>query len=150
VIQEGTHLDLLRHPKSSYIAEMTGVNRFEGTIVRRDTGTLRVLLSGDQETRLEIEGSDGLVPEHTGHLAVGDQAIAVIHPRNVKMSTNPPGSLSNNALSGVVSQVTPISASLSTRDDRMEGLLRVVMVIGPHLPTLTADIMVDSSTGLSF
>ena len=152
VIQQGTHLDLLRHPKSSYIAEMTSVNRFEGTIVRydRDTGTCRVLLSRDQESRPQIDGSDGLAPEHAGHLAVGDAAIAVIHPRNIRLLAERPTDACNNVVSGLISQMTPISAKVSAIDDRMEGLLRVVMVIDPGLPTLTVDVTVDSSTELSF
>lgn len=152
VIQEGNHLDLLRHPKSSYIAEMTGVNRLTGTIVRhdRESGFSRFGVSGNHETRLEIDGSDGRVPEDSGQLAVGDRAIAVIHPRNVRLSTHPPTAFSNSPISCVVSQVTPVSTSLSTVDDRMEGLLRVVTVIDPGLPTLTADITVDSSTELPY
>ena len=152
VIQEGNHLDLLRHPKSSYIAEMTGVNRLTGTIVRHDRESRfsRFGVSGDHETRLEIDGSDGRVPEDSGQLAVGDRAIAVIHPRNVRLSTHPPTAFSNSPISCVVSQVTPVSTSLSTVADRMEGLLRVVTVIDPGLPTLTADITVDSSTELPY
>jgi molybdate transport system ATP-binding protein len=152
VIQEGNHLDLLRHPKSSYIAEMTGVNRLTGTIMRhdRDSGFTRFGVPGDHETRLEIDGSDGRVPEDSGQLAVGDRAIAVIHPRNVRLSTHPPTAFSNSPISCVVSQVTPVSTSLSTVADRMEGLLRVVTVIDPGLPTLTADITVDSSTELPY
>ncbi len=148
VIQEGTHIDLLRHPKSSYIAEMTGVNRFAGTIVsyKRDSETCRFSLPGDQETRLEMDGSDGLGPQPGGRFAVGDRAIAVIHPRNVRLSILPPPAPANTPIACVVSQVTPVSASLSAVDDRMEGLLRVVMVIDSRLPTLTADITVDSST----
>jgi molybdate transport system ATP-binding protein len=152
VIQEGTHLDLLRHPKSSYIAEMTGVNRFEGSIVRYDpdSGSCRFALAGDQETRLEIEGSDGLGPRPRERLAVGDRAIAVIHPRHVKLSIHPPTALSHAPISCVVSQVTPVSASLSAKNDRMEGLVRVVMVIDPRLPTLTADITVDPAIDLPY
>jgi molybdate transport system ATP-binding protein len=151
VIQEGTHLDLLRHPKSSYIAEMTGVNRFEGTIVAydRDNRTCRVLLAGDQETPIEMNGSDGLRPQDSRQLAVGDSVIAVVHPRHVTLLAKRPNGGCQNLVICTVSQATPVSATPSTNDDRMEGLLRVVMVIDPRLPTLTADITVDSSTDLS-
>jgi molybdate transport system ATP-binding protein len=148
VIQEGTHLDLLQHPRSSYIAEMTGVNRFEGTILRYDdaAGICRVRLSTGDSGNLEIEGVRGLGSDGSTDLFAGAPVIAVVHPRNVVFCPNSPRVRDENAVPCVVSQVTPLSASVSTASDRMEGLLRVVALIDPVLPTLTADMTVDSSS----
>ena len=148
VIQEGSHLDLLRHPRSSYIAEMTGVNRFEGTILRYDanSGTCRVLIIGDDDFRLEIDGVEGDASDADPRLSVGATATVVIHPRNITLSATVPDAASGNVISCVVSQMTPISANLSAVRDQIEGLFRVDAIIDPHLPMLTADITLDSSS----
>jgi molybdate transport system ATP-binding protein len=146
VIQEGTHLDLLRHPKSSYIAEMTGVNRFEGTVLKYDddSGNCRVAVSGDGDVHLEMDGIGGRSPDRNGRLSVGETATVVIHPRNVTLSSTRPSAACDNVFPCRVSQVTPVSANLSPVGDGIEGVFRVVTVVDTHLPTLTADITVDS------
>jgi molybdate transport system ATP-binding protein len=146
VIQEGTHLDLLRHPKSSYIAEMTGVNRFEGTVLRydSDSGTCRIRLSGVDDLDLEIDGIDGDPSHHDQRLSVGDTATVVIHPRNIALSPGGLSAPSNNVIPCFVSLVTPVSASLSAVSDQVEGLFTVVTLIDSRLPTLTADITLES------
>jgi molybdate transport system ATP-binding protein len=152
VIQEGTHLDLLQHPRSSYIAELTGVNRFEGTIVRYDgaTGTCRVRLSTENSGYVEVDGVHGLGSDRGDGLSVGAAAIVVVHPRNVQLCSTIPSLQADNVVPCVVSQVTPVSASLSAAGPRMEGLLRAVTLVDPLLPTLTADMTVDVSSHVTF
>jgi hypothetical protein len=148
VIQEGTHVDLLRHPKSSYIAEMTGVNRLEGLISAwdRTSGVCQMSLPRGDGTEIVIDGCSGLVPDSGSRLSVGERATAVIHPRHVTLSPDRATTAGGNTVSCVISQVTPVSANLSAVGNQMEGLMRVVALIDPSLPTLAADVTIDSST----
>jgi molybdate transport system ATP-binding protein len=148
VIQEGTHIDLLRHPKSSYIAEMTGVNRLEGLISAwdRTSGVCRMSLPRGDGTEIVIDGCSGFVPDSGPRLSVGQRATAVIHPRHVTLSPDRATTAGGNTVSCVISQVTPVSANLSAAGNQMEGLMRVVALIDHSLPTLTADVAIDSST----
>ena len=92
VIQEGTHLDLLQHPRSSYIAELTGVNRFEGTIVATTTPPALGGFGSRQGAvaMIEVEGVRGIGSDRDDGLSVGAPAIVVVHPRNVQLGATIP------------------------------------------------------------
>ena len=49
VIQRGVHADLLRHPRSGYVAEMVGVNRLAGTVLSVGGGQCGVALADGVE-----------------------------------------------------------------------------------------------------
>jgi molybdate transport system ATP-binding protein len=136
VIQEGAHLDLLRHPRSSYIAEMVGVNRFEGTVVSVDerAGTCRVSLLDREAPVVEIEAAPG------DPLDRGSEVSVILHPRRVTLHAADPASVTANLLEGTILQATPISADFSARDGALSGLVRVVMDFDARLPPLRAEV----------
>jgi molybdate transport system ATP-binding protein len=144
VIQEGTHLDLLRHPHSSYIAEMVGVNRFPGKVVSNggEPGTCRVVLQQGDGSSIEIDAtSDG------DELMPGSDAAVILHPRTVTLQQSRPAESAGNVCAGRVVQATPVSAEVSSGDQGMRGLIRVITDIGPNLPTLRAEFDVNGADG---
>ncbi len=150
VIQEGTHLDLLRHPHSAYIAEMVGVNRFTGTLTSFDerAGTCRVsLLDADGRT-VEVEAVPGATSAVSLALRPGDEVTVVVHPRSVTLHAAAPDVGATNVYRSQILQAMPVSADFSLEDGAMRGLMRVVMDLDPGLPPLRAEIGVTGPSDL--
>ena len=145
VIQEGTHLDLLRHPRSSYIAEMVGVNRLPGTIVSvdGDAATCRVSLLQAEGRSIEIDATPTDEDGASVTLKPGAEVTVVLHPRSITLHREAPDDPTANVYRCTILQSMPISAVFSNEDGAMHGLMRVIMVLDPDLPTLRAEIGVD-------
>jgi molybdate transport system ATP-binding protein len=93
ISQAGARDDLLRRPRSSYVAEFLGVNLFPGTVVARADGIARVRTTG-------------------GEVAVADdqlegEVFALIDPREVVLSRAAPGGSAQNVFQGVIEEVVP-------------------------------------------
>jgi molybdate transport system ATP-binding protein len=144
VIQQGKHLDLLLHPHSSYIAEMVGVNLLKGQVVSTDaSGVHTISLSTNEEKGLEVIA---VTQDETTTLALGQDVSVVVDPRSITLHQSRPESSARNVFRGEIIQNVPVSAAFSETEKKMEGLMRVSMLIDPSLPPLTADITVSSST----
>jgi hypothetical protein len=128
VIQEGAHLDLLRHPRSSYIAEMVGVNRFEGTVVSVDkrAGTCRVSLLDGEAPVVEIEAAPG------DPLDRGSEVSVILHPRRVTLHTADPAGVTATCRRHDP-QRRPQRRLLGPRR-ALSGLVQVVMDFDARLP----------------
>jgi molybdate transport system ATP-binding protein len=144
IIQQGNHLDLLLHPHSSYIAEMVGVNLFKGRVVSTDaSGIHTITLSTSNGEGLEVIA---VTQDNTTTLAPGQDVSVVVDPRSITLHQARPESSARNVFRGEVLQNVPVSAAFSEAEKKMEGLMRVSMLIDRSLPPLTADITVSSST----
>ena len=94
--QSGTRDELLRHPRSAFVAEFMGVNFFQGRIVGRDDG-------GVARFRSDV-----------GDLAVmdlepaGDEPVFVaVSPRDVTLHRQPPDGSARNVFMGRVMEIVP-------------------------------------------
>ena len=94
VSQEGTRDELMRHPRSPYVAEFLGVNFFRGTFIARDAG-------GGTHITLPL-GALALA----GEGAEGDTA-AVVHPRDITLTLEPPGGSARNVFAGSIDELVP-------------------------------------------
>jgi molybdate transport system ATP-binding protein len=150
VRQRGTHLDLLRNPASSYIAEMVRVNRFEGSVTALDPGSrgCRVALRGAAEREFEFDATAAGGGPNAEPLQPNQDISVVIHPRNVVLHVTAPESGTPNAFSGEISQVTPVSASFRPATGTMEGLMRVAVSLDPTLPVLTSEFELTADSEL--
>jgi molybdate transport system ATP-binding protein len=137
VIQRGVHADLLRHPRSGYVAAMVGVNRLAGTVVTSDggAGTCRVVLADGVE--LICAASELLDP--------GDDATVIVHPRSFSLWRENPGEGSPNVFRCQIAQSVPLSAKLSGNNG-MEGLMQVDLVLDPEVPRLRAEVNVTAAS----
>jgi molybdate transport system ATP-binding protein len=147
VIQQGSHLDLLMHPHSEYIAEMVGVNLLKGRVVSTDASLFHTIsLSKSDEKGLEVIAISQNDAQHTTTLTPQQEVSVVVDPRSITLHQSKPESSARNVFRGEIIQIVPISAAFSETDKKMEGIMRVSMLIDPSLPPLTADITVSSST----
>jgi molybdenum ABC transporter ATP-binding protein len=93
VLQIGNREELLRHPKSRFVAELTGVNFFEGTV------------SADKEDGLtEIRiGDCSLYAADNGHRA--GSTLVAFFPSDVSLSTEPASTSARNVFKSTVQEV---------------------------------------------
>jgi molybdate transport system ATP-binding protein len=149
VIQQGSHLDLLLHPQSPYIAEMVGVNLLKGEVVSTDASLFHTIsLSKSDRKGLEVIAISQDDTQHTTNLTPHQEVSVVVDPRSITLHQSKPESSAQNVFRGEIIQIVPISATFSETDKMMEGLMRVSMLIDPALPPLSADITVTSSSQL--
>lgn len=110
VSQSGTREELMRRPRSPYVAEFLGVNLFRGSLAGPGApaaGDLRIALPHGE-----------LVLGRPGE---GD-VVAVVHPRDITLSLAPPGGSARNVFAGDIDELTPeppdgelVRVSLATR-----------------------------------
>jgi molybdate transport system ATP-binding protein len=103
VIQRGVHADLLRHPRSGYVAEMVGVNRLAGTVITSDGAGATCRIALNDHVRLECAPQEPLQP--------GDEATVILHPRSLTLSRNEPNGAPANVFRCQIAQSVPISAA---------------------------------------
>ncbi|MBI4503750.1 MAG: ABC transporter ATP-binding protein [Gemmatimonadetes bacterium] len=95
VTQVGTRDDLLRHPRSSYVAAFLGVNLFRGRIVERANGVAR-LRSAEGDLSIVDPGGEG-----------EGEAFAVINPREIALFRESPRGSAQNCFAGTVAELIP-------------------------------------------
>ena len=94
VVQVGTRQDLLRHPRSRYVAQLAGVNFFQGQVASRDAwGLVEVATAGE---RLRVV--DG---------QVGQEILIAVDPREVTLHTGMPTGSAQNVLTGAITELVP-------------------------------------------
>jgi molybdate transport system ATP-binding protein len=91
VSQQGPREDLMRHPRSPYVAEFLGVNFFRGSF-GRSTGA-----------RIECPAGE-LFLSPPGDAA---DAAVVVHPREITLSPVAPSGTARNVFSGVIEELVP-------------------------------------------
>ena len=95
VRQMGTRDDLLRHPRSQYVAEFLGLNLFRGRVKARTDDGLAVVAVEDGELYLAEDW------------AVGETIHVVVDPREVIVSVDPPLGSARNVFVGQVEEIVP-------------------------------------------
>ena len=98
VVQHGTRDALVRHPRSRYVAEFLGINRFDAIATREPDGTARLETAG-----CVLVAADG---------EIEGEVIALVDPRDVTLSLEPPAGSARNVLRGRVEELLPEPPSL--------------------------------------
>ncbi|WP_220193813.1 ABC transporter ATP-binding protein [Ktedonospora formicarum] len=144
VIQQGGQSDLALHPRSTYVAELVGMNFFHACLMRyAPDGSCIVELSQTQPT-LEMtvrfeEGENG-----SEVLPAGTDVCVVIDPRDITLQFTPPESSARNSYQGRIVQILNLPSASG-------GLVRVSIALdGVSLPPLTAEITGTSAARLAF
>ncbi|HET6638061.1 MAG TPA: ATP-binding cassette domain-containing protein [Gemmatimonadota bacterium] len=121
VVQQGDAEALRRRPASPWVAALAGVNLLRGR-----------LEAAEGEVVLACEGLRlAVLP---GDLAPGAEAAAVVSPRAITLSIDPPRSSARNVIAGAVASVDP-------------GIDRIRVTLDTR-PPLTAEITRESLAGL--
>ena len=91
VSQRGTRDELMRHPRSAYVAEFLGLNLFRGRFEAN-------VPPGARSLALPL-----------GQLVLADDGdvTALVHPRDITLSRTPPEGTARNVFSGVIDELAP-------------------------------------------
>ncbi|MDP8975498.1 MAG: ABC transporter ATP-binding protein [Actinomycetota bacterium] len=112
VAQSGTREELTSRPRSPYVANLVGVNLFEGHACR---------------SRVQVEGLELVVPG-----AGQGEVLVVVHPRAVALHRSRPDGTPRNVWRGVVEGVDPEGERARVR---VTGPLTVVSEVTPAAVT---------------
>jgi molybdate transport system ATP-binding protein len=93
ITQVGTRDELLRRPRSPYVAAFLGVNLFQGSVTGRDKGVARVR-TGNGEIAVSDPGGDGDV-------------FAVVNPRDISLFREAPEGSARNCFRGEIAELAP-------------------------------------------
>lgn len=115
VTQVGTRDDLLRRPRSAYVAAFLGVNLFRGSIAGRDNGMAQVRV-GEGELTVVDPGGD-------------EDVFAMVNPRDITLFRSPPDSSARNCFRGEIAELAPEPPS----GERVRAVIR-------STPSLVAEI----------
>lgn len=139
VIQQGDQRDLLTYPRSSYVAELIGVNFFRGHIVRQETNTLYVIQLQNGTQSMEIVAA---LKEHTPTekvLTSGEDAYVIVDPQSITLHQTAPESSARNVFRGEIVHVLRLGISPLRIDGENEHV-RISILLNEDMPLLTAEI----------
>jgi molybdate transport system ATP-binding protein len=118
VSQQGPRAELLHAPRTRYVADFLGTNLFPARVAGRE---------GDGLTRLAAEGGEILAAESD----LDEEVFAVVDPREVTLSLEPPAGSARNVFHGAVEDLEPmppqgerVRVSLATRPPLVAELTR--------------------------
>ena len=93
VSQSGSRDDLMRRPRSSYVAEFLGVNFFSGSLATSGEGGARIALP-QGELAIAEAGAKG-------------EVSVVVHPREITLSLEMPSGTARNVFEGAIEELVP-------------------------------------------
>lgn len=144
IIQQGSQHDLLLYPRSSYIAELVGMNFFQGRVIRNETNSLCTIRTQQEHHAIEVMAA---LEEHlqgSKMPAVGEEAFVVVDPRSITLYQKPPDSSARNVFSGEIVQILRLDTPI-VKEEPYGGRVRVSILLNPSLPPLTAEITAASA-----
>jgi molybdate transport system ATP-binding protein len=149
VIQQGGQRDLLEHPRSAYVAELIGVNFFQGTILRIESNALCVIQLQHGARSMEILATLKDTLSTGEHIAPGEGACVVVDPHSITLYQQPPDSSARNVFQGKIVQVLHVGNGSGTDSSNgSDGTVRVSIILDhapPTVPPLTAEITATSA-----
>ncbi len=141
IIQQGNHHTLLQKPRSSYVAELVGMNFFQGRVVHSDANALcTIQLSGNGRQGIEVHATLGEYDQTRWVPQLGEDAYVVVDPRSITLHLIPPEGSAQNVFCGEIVQILPVGNAES--DD---GRVRVSILLNSSTLPLTAE-LTSSST----
>jgi molybdate transport system ATP-binding protein len=146
VLQQGGQRDLLEQPRSSYVAELIGVNFFHGSIVSYAAPNVCALQIHNGTQPVEILATLHEQDENATRPLVGEDAYVVVEPRSITLYSTQPDSSARNTFRGEIIQIVRVGGSAIS--SRQESILRVSLLIDASMPPLTAEITEASATRL--
>ena len=99
VLQEGTHEDLLAHPRSRFVADFTGVNYLEGMLETHEPDrSARIRIAPDVEIYAPVEAP------------ISGPVSVSVHPWDITLFTQPPEGSARNVLPCRVREILPLGS----------------------------------------
>jgi molybdate transport system ATP-binding protein len=94
VSQHGSREDLMRHPRSTYVAEFLGVNLFRGSLSSSAAGGGARITLPQGELVIAEGGAEG-------------ETVIVVHPRGITLARELPVGTARNVFAGVIEEMVP-------------------------------------------
>lgn len=142
IIQQGGQRELREYPRSSYIAELVGVNFLQGEILQIEADTHCIVHVHDGLQPLEVVAT---LKEHDQpgmSFSAGQIAYVVIPPGNITLYQERPESSARNVFRGKILQMLHLGNTFGGN----EGIVRVSMVLNDGLSPLTSEITEASAS----
>ena len=135
VIQQGSQQDLMERPRSSYVAELVGLNFLRGRVARYETSALCTIALGDGQggQGVELEATLEDYQSTASRPQIGENASVVVDPRSITLYRSPPDGSARNLLRGDITQVIPVGSGV-------QGHIRVTMLVDALPLPLTAEV----------
>jgi molybdate transport system ATP-binding protein len=150
VIQQGGQRDLQEYPRSSYVAELIGVNFFQGRIVRYETDSICAVRIHDGQQPFEVVAAlKEHSPTHDALPAIGEEAYVIVDPRSITLYPSPPNGSARNVFPGKIVQVLRLNSSNLHSSD---GHMRIAITLDandPSYPPITAEITEASANRMA-
>jgi molybdate transport system ATP-binding protein len=140
VIQKGSQRDLLQYPRSSYVAELVGMNFFRGHVVSCETNTLcTIRLNGNGVQGIEVRAALEEHPQLHATPHIGDEAYVIVDPRSITLYQAQPVSSARNVFYGEIVQLLRLG-SYNGNGGSNDGRVRVSIMVDAASTPLTAEI----------
>ena len=138
VIQQGSHRDLLQYPRSSYVAELVGMNFFRGRVICCETGAMcTIQLQNNGRPGIELSAA---LEEQTQKLpGAGDEAFVLVDPRSITLYQALPDSSARNVFQGTIVQLLHLGTPFDSSSEH-NGRVRVSLIVDDSVLPLTAEI----------
>jgi molybdate transport system ATP-binding protein len=94
IAQIGSRDDLLRRPRTEYVAQLMGLNLLTGRVIAREAGGIALI------------DVDGAQVQIAGPVA-GDAVNLVVDPREVTLHLEPPSGSARNVFAGAIVEMVP-------------------------------------------
>jgi molybdate transport system ATP-binding protein len=146
LIQQGGQSELREHPRSSYVAELAGVNFFRGNVEEcEDNATCTIRLSDDavngrptEIVAMIKEAEDQAIFQSSKD----KEAFVVIDPRSITLHQTIPEGSARNVFRGEIAHILRLGNTTSNHD----GQVRVSILLKQNEAPLTAEITETSAT----
>ncbi|HZS78558.1 MAG TPA: ABC transporter ATP-binding protein [Ktedonobacteraceae bacterium] len=152
LVQQGNQRDLAQRPRSSYVAELIGLNLFHGRVVsceNKAVCTIRVSANGAGNSGTEIRAvlEEHVSDENEASPQAGEEAFVVVDPRSITLYPSLPDSSARNTFYGEIIQVLRLGP-YSSEESQHDGRVRVSILFDPSAPPLTAEVTEASAARL--
>ncbi len=147
VIQQGGQHDLRDTPRSTYIAELVGVNFFRGRIIGYETNTMCIIQLSSTSLRdrsieivatLRERSMTEVVPD------IGDEAYVVVDPHSITLHRTLPEGSARNIFCGEIIHILHLSTDSGSEDGRTR--VSIQLDTAPSTAPLIAEITQTSVT----
>ncbi len=147
VIQQGSHRDLLQYPRSSYVAELVGMNFFRGRVICCEAGAMcTIQLQNNGRPGIELSAA---LEEQTQKLPEpGDEAFVLVDPRSITLYQTLPDSSARNVFQGTIVQLLNLGTPFG-KNSGQGGRVRVSMSVDDSVPLLTAEVTEASASRMA-
>ncbi len=150
IVQQGGQRELREYPRSSYIAELVGVNFFHGHILSFEAGaTCIIQVDTEYGHELPIEVVATLKEQgqsfDAGHTpTIGAEAFVIIDPRSITLHPIAPESSARNTFYGTIMHILQQGGIAGDKDDRVRVSIALNNTAASIAP-LTAEITAASA-----